>query len=279
MENPKRKKAVTIHASRERNVPAFEVERLSQLIFTPLREAVSEVKKRRADPALIEKVKTYLGGDVPEHFIGKTPIFYLQRFIATPNFELLHVAEMVKQYDLPLVVGEDYKSKFSTNNELKLPLGKLPVLKGVSGNKDDIIEYFTLIDFNRNNGKPLHEITTKFGNSVVDFHKDLLKEIHLPNVQYVDESEWIDRNHRDDIYAQYKKVWALLCVHGIMLESYVPSDYSFFTHVIYPSFKEVEAELGVTPLVVEHIPPELEPKRNWNSYPSYVYQYIKRLFQ
>jgi hypothetical protein len=279
MENSKRKKAITIHASKARNVPAFEIERLSQLIFTPLPDAVSEIKKRRNDPALVEKVKAYLGGDIPEHFSGPSPVFYLQRFIATPNYELLHVAELVKPFDLPLVVGQDFKSKFSTNNELKLHLGKLPVMKGLSQNKDEIIEYFTVIDFNRNNGKPLQEITTKFGNSVVDFHQNLLNEIHLSNVQYVDESSWIDRNHRDNIYAQYKKVWALLCVHGIMLESYVPADYSFFTHVVYPSFKEVEAELGVTPLVCEHIPPELEPKRNWNSYPSYVYQYIKRLFK
>lgn len=258
---------------------AIDIERLSRLIFTPIDQAVTEIKRRRTDVQLVQKVKNYLKGDIPEYFDQATPVFYLQRFIATPNYELLHVAETTKQYNLPLIVGQDFKSKFSTNNELKLPLGKLPVIKGLSNNKDEIVEYFTLIDFNTSNGKPLQNIMTKFETPLIDFHRSLLNELKLPNVSFVEESAWIDRNHRSDIFEQYKKVWALLCVHGIMLESYVPSDYSFFTHVVYPSFKEVAAELGITPLVVEHISPELEPNRNWNSYPSFFYQFIKRQFK
>lgn len=257
---------------------AIEIERLSRLIFTPAEKAIADINRRRTDPALREKVMDYLQGDVPEYFDQPTPIFYLQRFIATPNYELFHCAELAQSFGLPLIVGQDHKSKFNTNNELKVPLGKLPVIKGLSHNEDEIIEYFTLIDFNTNNGKPINEIKTKFGTPLVDFHHSLLKELQLPNVSFVEETQWVDRNHRGDIYAQYKKVWALLCLYGIMLESYTPSDFQFFTEVVYPSFKEVEAELGVTPLVVEHISPELEPHRNWNSYPSFFYQFIKRQF-
>jgi len=276
---PKEKKAVLKRSIKtKKQTGTVDVEKLSRLIFTPLDAACAEIQKRREDNALVKRVSAYLNGDIPEYFKHSTPVFYLQRFIATPNFELLHAAEMVKPYGFPLIVGQDHKSKFSTNNELKLTLGKLPVMKGISRNQDEIIEYFTVIDFNNSNGKPLGEITTKFGNTLPSFHEMLMKEVSLHDIHVVNETDWVDRNHRDDIYEQYKKVWALLCVHGIMLESYVPADYSFFTHVVYPSFKEVEAELGVTPLVVEHIPPELEPHRNWNSYPSYVYQYIKRLF-
>lgn len=257
----------------------FEMERLSRLLFTPLEQAVQEVTERRSNQELVDKIDAYLNDDVPSYFKRDTPVFYLQRFIATPNQELLHAAEITKPYPLPLIVGQDFKSKFNTSNELKLPLGKLPVVKGLSHNKDEIIEYFTMIDFNEYNGKPLNEIKTRFNTSLIDFHHSLLSEISLPKVTFVNETDWIDRNHRDDIYKQYKKVWALLCVYGIMLESYVPSDYAFFNKVIYPSFKEVEAELGVTPLVVEHISPDREHERNWNSYPSFFYQFIKRQFK
>ncbi len=257
---------------------ALEIERLSQLIFTPMDEAVAEIQRRRTDPVLIEKVNTYLNGDVPDYFNQQSPVFYLQRFVATPNFELLHVAETTKEYNLPLLVGQDFKSKFSANNELKLPLGKLPVIKGLSHNADEIVEYFTVIDFNASNGRPLEKVTTKFGTSLIDFHHSLLKELSLPNVSVVDETAWIDRNYRNDIFEQYKRVWALLCVHGIMLESYTASDYPFFMHVVYPTFKQIEEELGITPLVVEHISPKIEHSRNWNSYPSYFYQQIKRKF-
>lgn len=278
METPQKKTLNDLKNEEDQDQNALSTEHLTRLIFTPMDEAIAQIQERRKDPRLVEKVKEYLDGYVPEYFEASTPLFYLQRFIATPNYELLHAAEMIKHTNLPLIVGQDFKSKFSANNELKLSLGKLPVIRGLSNNRDEIIENFTIIDFNASNGKPLNTIKTKFGSSLMDFHHSLLSEVELPNVRYVDESHWIDNNHRDNIFEQYKKVWALLCVHGIMLESYVPADYFFFDHVIYPTFKEVEKELGMTPLVVEHITPEQEPKRNWNSYPSFFYQFVKRQF-
>lgn len=253
-------------------------ERLLRTIYTPLDKAVNEIKSRREDPVLIQKVREYLEDDIPAHFLQSMPIFYLSRFLATPNYETFHVRELVQSYNLPLVIGQDTKSKFVPSNELKWALGKLPVVRGLSHNQDEIIEYFTILNFPKNQGKQLCKIETNLNQSLVSFHKNLFSEANLAGVTIADETQWVERNHRDGIYKQYKKMMALQCIHGIMLESYPPSEYDFLREIVYPAFKEVEQKLGVKPLIVEHITQEQELERNWNSYPSVFYQYIKRQF-
>lgn len=256
----------------------LEAEQLTKLMYTPLAEAVSIVHKRKTDVDLVNRVHKYLGGDIPDHFLGDKPIGYLSRFFATPNYELLHVAEITKRHKLQLVVGEDRKSKFNDHNELKRHLAKLRVHKGLSHNKDDIVEYFTIADFNAIKGLPLCDIKTIFGISLEAFHKELMAEMVLSNTIVADETDWVDRNHRDDIFTQYKKMWAIVSVHGIIFESITADEHIFLKEIMYPSFKEVADELGVKPLIVEHITPEMETEKNWNTYPSVLYQYIKRQF-
>jgi len=150
------------------------------------------------------------------------------------------------------------------------------VVKGLSHNADEIIEYFTIINFAAGQNKPLKDIVTKTGENLVDFHRNLFAETKFTDVQVVDETEWVDKHSRDNIHKQYKHMLALLCVHGIMLESYTPDEYQFVQEVVYPAFTEIEKEIGIRPLIVEHIPPELEVTRNWESYPSVFYKFLKK---
>lgn len=245
-------------------------------ILTPLDEAVVEIRERRKNKVLFQKVNDYLNGDIPKHFDREEPIFYLSRHIATPNYESLRFVELVKPYGLPLVIGQDSKGKFVSNNELKRPLGKMPVTKGVSRRLDEIIENFTVVDFAEAQGKPFSEIRTKGGTGLVEFHNNLFTKVYPTEVELAEESDWIDRNHRDNILEQYKRLLALMCVNGIMLESYLDNEKNFVETILIPAMKEVEEVIGCKPLIVEHISPELEVTRDWNGYPSVLYQYIKR---
>jgi hypothetical protein len=123
----------------------------------------------------------------------------------------------------------------------------------------------------------MDEIVTKFGEGLPEFHKQIFESVYPKVPEIMDESDWIDRNQRSNILEQYKKMLALQCVHGVMLESYVPNELQFVKEVVSPAFKAIESEIGVRPLIVEHISPELEITRNWNSYPPSVYGYIKKL--
>jgi hypothetical protein len=244
-------------------------------IFTPLKEAVIEIKRRQSDKNLFKKVEDYLNGDVPFHFAQSEPIFYLSRHIATPNYEALRFIELTKPFGLPVVIGQDTKGLFVPHNELKRSLGKLPVTKGVSRNLDEIVEHFTIFDFSEHQGKPFSEISTKFAVKLIEYHNELFRKIYPEEMNIVDEAEWIDRNHRDNLVEQYKKLLSLLIVHGVMLESYPPNEVDFVSNVLKPAFKEVSELFGVNPLIVEHIDSKLEETRNWNGYPSVLYQFIK----
>jgi len=255
-----------------------KVESLLNNIYTPLEDAVLEIEKRKNDPELKNKISKYLQHDIPVHFQGDEPIFYLSRFLATPNLETLHVYEISQKYPYSLVIGEDTKGLLTPANELKRALAKLPVSKGVSKNNSEIFEYFTIVDFTASQGKAFDTIETTFNESLIEFHNSLFKKAKLHNVIRADETDWVDRNFRGDIFQQYKRMLALLCVHGIMLESYPASEHSFLREIVYPAFIEIEKEFGVRPLMVEHITEEQEEERNWNSYPSEFYEFIKHKF-
>jgi hypothetical protein len=244
--------------------------------YTPLEEAVSEIKERRKDPELLKKVHEYLNGDIPTHFNRNQPILYMARHIATPNYEAMRFVELTRPYDLPLVIGQDSKGKFVSHNELKKALGKLPVTKGISKRQDEIIENFTVIDFSCEQGKPFCEIKTKHGKNLVEFHNSFFKHIYPSEIEIADESDWIDRNSRDDIKEQYKRQLALTIAHGVMLESFTETEIDIVEKAIGPAFEEVTAHFGCKPFIVEHIDPDLELTRDWNGYPSILYQFIKR---
>lgn len=245
-------------------------------ILTPLDEAVLEIRERRKNPELLKRVHTYLDGDIPKHFDREDPIFYLSRHIATPNYESLRFVELGKPHGLPLVVGQDSKGKFVSHNEIKRPLGKMPVTKGFTRRLDEIIEYFTVVDFKDAQGKPFTEIKTKRGTGLVEFHNELFTKVYPTEIEIAEESDWIDRHHRHDLLVQYKHMLALMCAHGIMLESYPDYEQDFVETILKPAAAEVEAVIGCKPLIVEHISAELELTRDWNGYPSVLYQYIKQ---
>lgn len=245
-------------------------------IFTPLSEAILEVQLRHKNEALRKQINEYLAHDIPNHFNRETPILYLARHIATPNYETLRFVELGKPHALPLVIGQDRKGKFVSHNDIKKPLGKMPVTKGVSKRLDEIIEYFTIIDFSEAQGKPFEEIQTKKGHSMVDFHNSLFREVYPLEVEIHEESDWIDRNGRNDLLEQYKRMLALVTVYGIMFESYPEKEAGLVENILLPAMKEIEAVTGYKPLIVEHIDPELEDTRDWNAYPSVLYQFVKQ---
>lgn len=243
--------------------------------YTPLEEAVVEIKKRREDKELIQKVYDYLQGDIPEHFNRKQPILYLARHIATPNYEALRFVELSKPFKLPMVIGQDRKGKFVSHNELKRSLGKLPVTKGMSSRQDEIVENLTVVNFTLAQGKAFNEIKTIHGKDLTEFHNSFFKHIYPNEVKIVDESEWIDRNHRDNLKEQYKKMLALTILHGIMFESFPENENEIVQSAVGPAFEEIFKTFGLKPLIFEHIDPQKELLRDWNGYPSILYQFFK----
>jgi hypothetical protein len=245
-------------------------------MYTPLETALATAQTRRSNTALITAVERFLGGDIPWHFQQPSPVGYLCRHLATPNYETLRFIELGQAAGLPLIIGEDPDDRLVGKNRLKRALGKLPVTKGVTRDGKEIIEYFTIIDFSQSQGKPLRSITTTAGDPLPTFHRQLLQEIYPDRITIANESSWIDRNGRGSLTRHYERLLSLFVVHGILFEWFEPDEVSFAHAVLLPAYEFIERTFGCAPLIVELVPPSLATSRDWNAYPSILYQYISK---
>lgn len=243
---------------------------------TPIEEAVYEIEKRRSDHHLMREVRRYLGDDIPAYFNQKQPILYLSRHVATPNFETLRFIEVTKPYGLPTLIGQDTDDIFVSNNVLKKALGKMSILKATTRNGDEIFENFTLVDFNRVQGKKIRHIKTNRGCYLSTFHNRLLGYVYPAGYQLISESAWISRNHRYNLVAHYKKMLALLITQGIMFEFYEDSEFDFVENILAPTFFEVANHFGCKPLITDLVPDNKRNEKDWNAYPGVIYQFVKR---
>lgn len=249
-------------------------------LITPLDEAVEEIRRRNSDPELRRKVEEYLKGDIPEHF-SSPPVLYLARHVATPNFETLRFLHLVEPLELKTVIGQDLKDKFVPKNQLKKALGKLSVSTGMSKVDGVFVEQFEnvrIIDFNKHSGEPFHTIETEWGEKLSDFHKRLFSELTKREVAVVDDSDWIDRQHRGKLLAHYKKFLALFIVHGILFEDYAVDDAEerkFVRRILRPAFRHIEKTFGYKPLIAQLTPTSVESAGYWISYPTQALQVLK----
>jgi len=231
-------------------------------VFTPLADAVAELRRRRQHTDLMQRVRDYLHDDLPDYLRGPQPALYLARHVATPNFETLRFAELARPFGLPMVIGQDTRDKFVAHNAMKRALGKLPVQR-----KGEQFEYVTVVDFVTAQGTRLCDVRTLHGQPLPDFHAGLMRAAALDDVQVADDAAWIDRQQRGDLPEHYKRFLALFVAHGVMLENYEAEDAALLREVMQPAFDFVQQEFGVAPLVCDLAAGSGAHPGDWNGYP------------
>ena len=245
---------------------------------TEFREAADLIAGRQHDEVLRRNICRYLDGDIPEHF-RDGPILYLSRHVTTPSLATLRFVEYCQKSKMSAVIGQDKDDIFVSHNSLKRALGKMPVVRGITRAGTEIIEYFTILDFAVSQGKAFKNIHTTFGVGLIEYHNDLFRSLGFsPPIKIIDESAWVTRHHRGDLIAHYKKILALLLVHGIMFEYYEDEDRFFVDAILQPAFEFVYDTFGLKPLIVDLVSPALEHGRNWHSYPNALYKRISQDF-
>jgi hypothetical protein len=240
---------------------------------TPLKHAYAEIIKRRQNRELIAAVESYLCQDIPEHFVRDTPIFYLSRHVGTANYETLRFIQVGNAFNpnIPVVIGQDFEDLFVSNNVLKRALGKLPIDLNVPHARHQRIQYATIVDFSTEQGKRLSTVQTFCGTPLTTFHNELLGTVARGQFELVDESDWVTRNYRGSLLAHYKRLLALLIVHGIMFEDYIIEDEPFTREVLFPAFDAVTEHFGYRPLITYLVDLGEETTRDWTSYPREVF--------
>lgn len=243
------------------------------ILYISLEEAKEEMWQRWYNLDLRKKALDFIG-NIPRP-LQEAPRAVLSRYIATPNFEFFHFAEVANKTELLPLVTEYIRDKFVLSNIDKLCLGEMPLYKRRDKNGHIIFEYKKIIDCTAFQGKPIGEIMTLWGEPLVDFHHRLLptslESIHL------DVSAWCESNggHAESYYQNFL---ALFICHGILFENFITNEEEdrFSKSVVFPAFKQVVDHFGIKPLIVPLVPHETASDIYWRCYPAELEEEVVR---
>ncbi len=247
---------------------------LNNLLLTP-HEAIAELEHRQKDINLRKKINEYHNNDIPPYLSGE-PALYLARHIATPNFETLRFIHLIGSLGYKVIISQDSRGLFVSQNLIKRALCKLPICKRITQKDDkvnELYEYNNIIDFQLSDGKPFEEITTTWNEPLMDFHQRLFGEFGIHDIYFPDDASWIDRHHRGNLAEHYKDLLSLFVTHGVFFENYNLDDeheIEFVEEILKPACEHVENTFGYKPIIAQIFPTEMESYLFWISYPLKV---------
>jgi hypothetical protein len=234
--------------------------------YLDLEKARTEVWSRWNDIKLKEKVKNFLGGDIPEPF-REMPRAAFERNVISPTHEYNRFVELAKQVNLKPLGVEYLSDKFVTGNPDKLGLAKMTFFHRNNKKGAPIITHRTIVECSCYDGKKFSEIKTSWQESLIDFHHGLLKFNSSP-VEVFDLSSWY-KTHGGNANGYYVQLLSLFVCYGILFENFVTNEEEerFCHSVVYPAFKKVSGFFGMSPLIVPLIPHNEASDIYWRCYP------------
>ncbi len=242
-------------------------------IYTPLEEAMTELKRRWNDP-IVPKME-----NVPNELKdGFKAIMFRQ--VVTGNYEIRRFVSIVDPLALEPLFWEYYEDKFTSNNEWKHSLGKLFFYKGQGKKGGAKIDSMNIIDFNAFNGKRISQVKTLWGESLINFHHRFYKErfIDVDHV-FFDASKWFSENGKSaDKY--YESFINIFIQHAILFDNFLldKKELSFSRDIFLPAFITVWRKTGLKPLIVSLEPTDIEDDKFWMCHPHSDQKYVEDHF-
>ncbi len=249
----------------------------NQVVYTPLSDALRLLEERRNDPELVAKVEKLFAGKIPD-ILKSSNCGVIARQLATPNHENRTFINIAKENNLKPVFFEYHEDKLTSNNNFKHSLGQLWISDGINKKGDDIVEKINIVNFNENNGKKISSVKTIWGESLIDFHKNLFEVYEIKGIHFHDESEWYKENKADSIDFVYLNFFLLFTCYGILFENFLVSTGSegnFTKNVVLPAIEKVQDLTGLKPLIVPIPPMDIETEDFWYYHLSLVKNKIK----
>lgn len=253
-------------------------ESFNDFVYTPLKEAIEQLKERQNNEDLKAVIKEILPQGIPPIFDGKKSAV-LFRHIATPNYEIRRFVSIIDALDdLEPVFWEYHTDKFTSNNECKHALGKLSFHFGKGKKGGQIINRLNVIDFNSYNGKKICEVKTTWGESLVDFHHDLFTKTY-PKIdlsRIFDGSDWFLKSG-GNAKEYYRHFLTLFLQNGILFENFMldEKEMTFTKEVFLTAFIAVYEQTGYKPLIVALAPTDIEGDHFWMCHPGESEDHIK----
>jgi len=232
-------------------------------LYTSLEEAAGELHARRGSVGQ--------GADsVLESHLARQPYAVLFRQVATPNFELERFACQARAGGLSPLVLEFHRDKFVTRNSIKYALGRMGFYGGTGRNGGARVRFLSVVDLPATDGVALHHATTAWGQGLIEFHHELLRERPaLHGLELYDGSNWF-LGHGRAARHYYTEFLSLFVRHAVLFESFLtsPPEQQFTDEVVLPAFEATCAQHGRRPLICRLDPPHSEGHGFWLQYPD-----------
>lgn len=250
----------------------------NDFVYMSLEEALVEYKKRQTNSQLAVKVRELLPQGVPEPLMtGNNAVLFRQ--LATSNYEFrrfLSVSDALEGFKG--VIWEYFDDKFTSNNDWKKSLGKIPFYHGSGKKGGSKIDRLNVIDFNTWNGKKIKDVKTLWGQSLVGFHQELIQKtcLHLKHAVFYDASTWFSES--GGVAKEY--YFNFLCLflrNGILFENFMidMKEVGFTKEIFLPAFLKIIEETGLKPLIVALEPTDIEGDEFWMCHTGQSMDYVK----
>lgn len=242
----------------------------NEFVYTPPKEAIVELERRRDNKELLDYVQNSLPAGVPKVLKNEKYVF-LSRDVVTPNHELgrfLGFAQTMEGFTP--VFWEYLQDKFTPNLNLsKYHLGKLAFHFGKGKKGGEKIKSLRVVDFNLYCGKKISEVKTVWGQKLADFHHEFLEsthpEIRSKQVIFFDASDWYLKSG-GNVKIYYKHIFTLFLTKAILLENFDlenKRELTFIKEICLPAFISIYRETGKKPLIVDLEPNNIETELFW----------------
>ena len=247
-------------------------EKFNKFVYTPIDEAVKEVKKRASNEDLKKYLQDRIPSGLPDTF-GTNKYAILFRQVATPNYEVRRFISLIDVLDgyKPLIF-EYFKDKFTDNNEFKYYLGMLAFFFGRGKKGGERIRFLNTIDFNSSRGKKIEEVQTIWGETLINFHHRLFEKAYMEknkDILLFDASEWFAKNG-SGASNYYKNFLSLFLQNNLLFENFMldVKEITFTKEIFLPAFIQIFKETGYKPLIVALEPTEVESEVFWMCHPA-----------
>lgn len=258
---------------------SIDVSKSYEYLFTPITDSIKELKARRRDDELKNRIRKDLGYE-SEPLLDRlsVPTAILFRQVATPSHEVLHFIDFATEYSLRPLIIEYTGDKFvGAGNTHKRALGKMPIFQYTGSDGRDMVRYKTVIDFNSFVGKPLADVCCISGRTLVEFHHELLKYItgiEVDSLAY-DASSWFAA--KGGMASEYYLPFmTILLRDAILFENFHPTvqEEPLIQGIVVPAFSKVSEKYGLRPLITRLVPQHEELRPYWDMYPKRTVDFL-----
>lgn len=236
--------------------------------YVSLDEARTELMKRWGNIEIKKKIEDALfkKGGLISIFKNNKPQAVIWRSMLSPDNGFNFYYQSSKYLGCEVSPLEFLDDKFVTINEEKKALSQIRLVLNAQK------VYTELVEYNKQEGKALKDVTLKNGGKLYDFHLQLFKD-NYNDLVLTDISEWCKNIGKAKDYYYYFLLH-FVC-NGVLFESFSLEEGRedvFTEKIIIPAIKKIENDFGLKPLIIKLYPENQTEDEDfyWFSYPKVI---------